>query len=121
MDKKIPIFAVIIVLVILFLAFFNRDTINSTARACSQDSDCILTTSGACGSDCPVAINQKYKTLWESAPDSVQHGNTCALIGVCIPQGIENYQAKCLQAECGAGAECIGNAGGMCAAVPKPK
>ena len=112
-NKKLIIFATIVLIAVVFatyqstqkpsVKYTDKDELSKAlpAHECLQDSDCILTGSGACGGEaCPLAINKQYKTIWESTPDSKEHENICALVGVCVPSGMENYTAKCVNNIC---------------------
>jgi len=124
-NKSTVIAVVVAVFIIAFFfvasqkaSYADKDELAKAlpVKACTQDSNCVLTGSGACGGlACPTAVNKNYKTIWESTPDSEAFQKACAVVGACVST---NYVAKCAQAECGAGAECMGNTGGMCTAVP---
>lgn len=100
-------FLFIILFFILYpqqVSYADKDELSKALpiKACTQDSDCVLTGSGACGGEaCPIAINQKYKTIWESTPDSQEYENNCAVVGMCFPSGMENYTARCVDNICG--------------------
>ncbi|MCX6775083.1 MAG: hypothetical protein NTY99_03285, partial [DPANN group archaeon] len=73
--QMIGIFALIAILILLSQTqktYANKDELQNSinVRACSQDSNCILTTAGTCGGGCQTAVNSKYLAIWESTPDS---------------------------------------------------
>jgi len=101
MDKRIPVIVAVVIIVILFFFLYNQETYAKIVplRACTQDSDCVLTPAACFGNACPDAINQKYKSTWESLPESAATVQHCALIGQCGFAGRE-FKAVCQNNMC---------------------
>jgi hypothetical protein len=97
----IAILAVVITLSLPSYHYKDRDALIKNVpemSKCSQASDCILSTVGACDPKCPVALNREFLTLWEKTPASQDFSMTCAL-GSCM-LGFRTFVAGCVNQTC---------------------